>query len=591
MSTTKLLVPTSTVPPARTTEELLVEKLDSFLSSIESRLDNFEHFFKFRSEEEELLKTGPTTTYLESEHNRSRRGSAANLSNIKTYLINSLNIIHQRLSVIKDSVLKTSFTNLENLYKTLDDQYSYLFTDSDQASSNSLQPTISHGHVLTKEALSKKIIATIQFFDEKLVHVDEYIRDSNHGNPNPDMDDTIFNQLRFFNFNRALKLAENKYIHYYDLPFSWRENKYIINGYRFSLQHSKMIKSIFHFNHNETMNIWTHMIGFGILAYITFIHFPSTKVYQQNSFNDNLAMYGFLAAGMKCLISSVVWHTYSCFAHLPTRIRCACVDYTGITVLITASVISAEYCALFHYPKLLNTYISFSILCGLAGFVFNWSPYFDRPECKLLRIGFFVGLALMGITASFIVCYYEGFIAAFKMFFPMLFKSLSWYWIGVVFYGGMIPERWRYDVIIDDDDVCLDCEYSAADVLLHNVDKAGMDELAHMGEEILDAEVSTGTDYADNDNSLNKREGTSANESGTESKPLDTAPPLKEKLDQIIKKHFPREPKTTPYAKDFLSLWWVDYAFSSHSIWHICVVLGVLGHYSSVLDMFEMIVR
>ena len=56
---------------------------------------------------------------------------------------------------------------------------------------------------------------------------------------------------------------------------------------------------------------------------------------------------------------------------------------------------------------------------------------------------------------------------------------------------------------------------------------------------------------------------------------------------RLVKKHFKKEPTKTPYANKFMSLWWVDYFMASHNIWHICVLLGILGHYSCLVHMFN----
>ncbi|KAK6457748.1 hemolysin-III related-domain-containing protein [Scheffersomyces xylosifermentans] len=540
------------------TEELLVDKLDKFVASIESRLDNFEQFFKFKSEETEKAKEQNLSTMVDTV-SRSRRGSTASMSSIKSYSISNLSLIHQRLSVIKDSVLRTSFTNLEMLYKTLDDQYNYLFSSNLADDSGSEKEETASSN--RKEVLSRKIITTIQYFDDKLLQIDDFIKDNKpEGKVDYDLDSSLL-QLRFFNFNKALKSAETRYLHYYEMPLSWRENKYIIHGYRFSLHHSSMLKSIFHFNHNETMNIWTHIFGFFLISYLALWHFPSTDVYKVNSFHDNLAVYVFFAAAIKCLVSSITWHTYSCFAHLPIRSTCACVDYTGITVLITCSIIVAEYCSLYNYPKLLATYITFSSICGMTGFIFNWSPYFDKPECRSIRIGFFMGLAFLGATAGLCMAYYEGVSYAFWFFIPLVYKSFSWYWLGVIFYGGLIPERWRYDVIIEQNSTC-NHHYDSRDVFMDNVEKSGIEEM-----EVIEEEM----DLVEEKHLPDDEE--------------------ESRFKEIISEHFPKNPTMTPYSRDFLSLWWVDYFLASHNIWHICVVLGIVGHYFSVLDMFRNIDR
>lgn len=504
------------------TEEVLVEKLDKFLSSIELRLELFEQYFKFNEED-----------------SKSRRNSCTSLSSLKTFSEMNLSRIHEQLHVVKQLVLKTSFTNLEYLYKTLDDQYNSLFnpdseTDADTSFDNG------------KEVLSRKIIDTIHYFDVKLNQVDNLIQEKTPQAKEDYSKDSKFRPFAFYNFNTALKNAETKYLHYYELPLSWRENRYIIQGYRFSLKHTEMLKSIFHFNHNETMNIWTHLLGAGFIGWLMLVHFPTTSVYQQATAKQTWAMYVFLLAGIKCLVSSVVWHTYLCFAKLPFRQLCACVDYTGITVLITALVVSAEFCALYHYPKILSVYIGFSLLCGATSFAFNWLSYFDRPECRLLRIGFFMGLAFMGITAMICYSWYEGVMAALVFFSPLVYQSFVWYWIGVVFYGGLIPERWRYDIIINEDDTC-DHNHTTTEVLEGKVEHSGQEELDEIEHEIEDQHETT---------------------------------------DDILRKHFPLEPTKTPYHRDFFSLWWVDYAFSSHNFWHMCVVMGVVGHYFSLLEMY-----
>ncbi|KAK6202865.1 hemolysin-III related-domain-containing protein [Scheffersomyces amazonensis] len=569
------------------TEELLVEKLDSFLSSIESRLDSFESFFKFNSKQEKgnekenvlipnndyYLTTDRTLDpYLGATKTR-RRSSSASFSTIKNYSARNLNLIHQRLNLIKESVLKNSLTNLEFLYKTLDDQYNYLFNpgeenaeddyDSDNYS-NTLSPTTS-GTANRKELLSRKIIKTIQYFDEKLLQIDDFIK-VNQPDSKIDYDqDSSLAQLRFYNFNKTVKAAEKRYVHYYELPLSWRENKYIIHGYRFSLSHRTLMSSIFKFNHNETMNIWSHMVGFFIFLYICFVHYPQSDVYKMNSFQDNCVMYLFLAAAIKCLVSSVTWHTYSGCAHLSLRSTCACVDYTGITVLITCSIIAVEYCSLYSYPKLLTTYMVFSCASGVGGLLFNWSPYFDRPECRSVRIFFFVGLAILGASSALCKWFYDGMSVAFYFFSPLFYKSFLWYWIGVIFYGGLIPERWRYDVIIEENNNVHNCEhnYDSIDVLTDNIEKSGEEEFEEIEEEIEEI--------------IDKRDQSGSNSD--------------DKLKSVIDKHFPEEPILSPYHKEFFSLWWVDYFMASHNIWHICVVLGVLGHYVCVLEMFRQIAR
>lgn len=542
------------------TEEALIEKLDSFLASIEHRLEKFEQYFQ--------MEDAPLEVVDYAKDSASRRNSAASLTSIKSYSAYNLDKVQEQLLKVKDQVLRTSFTNLDYLYKTLDDTYNYLFFLEDRA-----LPAPDLG--VSKEILSTNIINTIQFLEAKLSHIDQLVKSKTpQATTNYDNDDK-FKRFRFFNFNKALKGAEDGHLHYYQLPLNWRENRYIIYGYRFTLDHASMCKSMFRFNHNEACNIWSHMLGAFTVLYLALVHFPSTPVFAANTWLDNAVMYLFLTAAMQCFVYSVLWHTYSGFAHLTTRSRFACVDYTGITVLITCSVISVEYCALAPYPKLLVFFVGFSLLSGMGLLLFNWSPYFDKPECRPLRIGFFVSLALLGFATSVFKGYYEGVGPALWFYAPVAYYSLVWYWIGVIFYGGLIPERWRYDVIINEDETCPH-SHTSRDVLTGHMENSGQEELLELEHELdevdkkdmSDSAVSTSIAYRMSDDGIQVPE--------TED----------HRYHDVLAKHFPKEPLKTPYHRDFMSLWWVDYFANSHNIWHVFVVLGAVGHYVALVGMF-----
>ncbi|GEQ71906.1 hypothetical protein JCM33374_g5592 [Metschnikowia sp. JCM 33374] len=626
----------------RSAEEILIEKLDAFLSSIEHRLDRFDQYFKLSGDG--ILEDEGTPELQPSTDNspQARRSSSASLSSLKSFSMYNLNKVYEQLSMVKDQVLKTSVLNLEYLYKTLDDKYNYLFNQDGDEHPESTQPSYMESLTSNREILTNKIITNLTYFEQKLSHIDALIKSKTpQATANYD-EDAKFNRYRFFNFNRALKAAQKGYLHYYQLPLSWRENRYIIHGYRFNLSHREMWKSMFHFNHNESANIWTHVLGALTICYLGLVHFPSTDVYANNSRMGNTMMFIFILAALECLVSSVLWHTYSCFAQLKIRNRFACVDYTGITVLITCSVIAVEYCSLYNYTKLFYSFMAVSIASGLAGFLFNWSPYFDRPDCRPFRIGFFVSLAFLGATTFLCKWYYEGIVTAFYFYSPLVYKSFIWYWAGVVFYGGLIPERWRYDIIINEDDIC-GHEHNASDVLTGNIEHSGEEELQEVqasmasacskhGHPHQDGEAEhpaspqspasdsvTGTPEGKDPYTGSTREicepqlctgGVTSHDAASsaaigevkhceEIRQSDksgkgvTCTCVPAALDDetmqkndILRRHFPESPIQTPYHKDFLSLWWVDYILHSHNIWHVFVVLGVVGHYFCLLGMY-----
>ncbi|CDO94936.1 unnamed protein product [Kluyveromyces dobzhanskii CBS 2104] len=364
---------------------------------------------------------------------------------------------------------------------------------------------------------TQQVIQTLDFLDE---HLDLFIEDPL----------SIKKTIQLYNWDNACYLGRQRHLHFYELPFPWRENRYIIHGYRFYDSHLKSLLSIINWYgwHNETLNIWSHLFGAVYLAYLLLMELPTTKVF----LSAEVPLFGkiiiqvFLAAGIKCLLSSSVWHTLNGTCRLPLRNKFACIDYTGITVLITASILSTEFVSVYNTSTQslslsMTIYMTCSLLLGVFGSFMNWSPRFDRPESRPFRIAFYVLLAGLGMLSFLHLTVRRGIEHSSQFFKPVWNRSIVWYLIGVVFYGSFIPERWRTDVE-------LDCQIPTDAELCSNLD--------------------------------------------------------------ILTKHKHIHFRAVPSKSSrtgFLSLWWVDYFMASHTFWHFFVLLGVVGHYNALLDMFE----
>ncbi|AGO09838.1 AaceriAAL153Cp [[Ashbya] aceris (nom. inval.)] len=316
--------------------------------------------------------------------------------------------------------------------------------------------------------------------------------------------------------SRARGLA--RHLHYWELPYAWRENRYIIYGHRFYHSHRKSLLSVVNAYgwHNETINIWSHLVGAAVLAYLLCWGWPRSDVYRAAQV-PRLAKWAiglFLLCGVKCMASSVAWHTFNGTCHLKLRSRFVCVDYTGITLLVTASVLTTVAVTLYGLSRpLMYAYMAASVGLGAAAGVMNWSPRFDRPEARPMRIAVYVGLAALGLV-SFVHVWMQVRWASAHLLAPLLCKSLVWYGIGVVFYATLVPERWRSDVTLD----C--CSGPVHDAACNQ--------------------------FRD--------------------------------LPPVVRKN-----------RQFWSLWWVDYFCHSHFLWHVFVVLGVVGHYRAVLQMSRIV--
>lgn len=266
-----------------------------------------------------------------------------------------------------------------------------------------------------------------------------------------------------YNYDKALCACNHRHLNFYELPFQWRENKYMIYGYRFATSHAKAWNGVGCI-HNETMNIWTHLVGALFVGYLAFYHFPNSLFYINGTQMDRLIMYQFIFSAITCLLFSVVWHAYTNISILETRSRFACFDYTGITILIISSIITTEHLALYDHPIYKYGFITFSLLSGVVGVVLAWHPFFDKPESRPLRILFFIALSALGVAAFILASFIRGSSNAYMMYKPLL-KSFAWYLSGVFFYGYLFPERLRSDVIVD--------EFEISDETIMELDRCG----------------------------------------------------------------------------------------------------------------------
>lgn len=468
----------------------LLDSIENFITSIETKLDRIESYFKSNDQVE-----GKTCSDKMSEESMA-----------------TLESLYETLISIKNSVFEST-PNLDDFNKIIDDHYGNLL--------ESIESTNTLG-------FHEKLLTCLHFIDAKINQFNDLAQEEarhliggeifepvDHKDPLLKLKSF---EIKFHNYETAAANGLHRLLHYYELPFPWRENNYIIHGYRFHSNHLHSLQSMCTL-HNESANIWTHFAGAFLFLYISIFSFPSTDLFKRNSFQDNLVLYFFFAASIKCLLSSTFWHTFNGTSNLYLKKKFACVDYTGITTLIIASVITTEYASLYYMPILRTGFVIFSLICGLIGFAFNWSSKFDRPESRPLRIGFFISLAACGFAAFGFLVFQRGLFHSLQFYSPLL-KSFAAYLTGVVFYGSSFPEIFRSDVIIDQD-------LPTEEFMMYGDDSKGLES------------------------------------------------------------YFKPQPEKGPNHGKFISLWWIDYIFSSHNIWHVFVLLGIYCHYTAIYEMFE----
>lgn len=312
-------------------------------------------------------------------------------------------------------------------------------------------------------------------------------------------------------------------ISYHQLPDYMKDNQYILNYYRSEWPLTPAFLSLFRW-HNETLNVWTHLIGLLLFVGLTVANalhvsevaefitifagqFPSTaeanvsnkisrgtaKVIElsprmESAETPTWPFYVFLGGSVFCLLSSSLCHLLCCHSRrLNTHLLN--LDYIGITVMIIASFFPAMYYIFQCTPHWQVVYLTGITIMGTCTIITLLTPAFSSGKCRSFRVLLFVSMGLFGIVPAVhatvvywsdphrnVIMAYEGVMA------------LS-YLIGTVFYLSRVPERWKpgwFDLAGQSHQIFHVCvvmgalaHYGAANIFLRYRGTIGCDKLGH----------------------------------------------------------------------------------------------------------------
>ncbi|KAM3089057.1 inc metabolism membrane protein [Clarireedia jacksonii] len=229
-------------------------------------------------------------------------------------------------------------------------------------------------------------------------------------------------------------------IRYEDLPVPWRVNPHIVKGYRFTESKLECIQSMFGLS-NESVNIWSHAIGLLIVLSIAFYFYPTSHAFSLSTKADIVIAACFFFAACKCLVCSTMWHTMNSVADRNLMERFACVDYTGISLLIAASIMTTDYTAFYCEPVSRWIYMTTTATLGIGGVILPWHPTFNRADMAWARVAFYVTLGATGFAPVLQLNLTRG-SAWTAEFYTPLAKSITVYLVGAFVYASQVPERW-----------------------------------------------------------------------------------------------------------------------------------------------------
>lgn len=233
---------------------------------------------------------------------------------------------------------------------------------------------------------------------------------------------------------------------YEEAPEYLKSNPYIHTGYRSDQTWKQCLLSVLQF-HNETLNIWTHLLGF--LIFLGLLGWDAYSYHTSISSGDFAVILSIITCYQACMILSAVYHTFSSHSREASDM-CLTLDLAGIVASITASYISGIYYGFWCHPTARHTFISVVVGFILLGVVFR-KFIFDESNL-LARLTYFISFTISGLAPT--VCYvvFNGGLGSdeVRIFFPRIIFMYLIVGLAFFFYIFKIPESClpgRFDIL------------------------------------------------------------------------------------------------------------------------------------------------
>ncbi|KAM9539523.1 progestin and adipoQ receptor family member 3-like isoform 1-T2 [Salvelinus alpinus] len=226
------------------------------------------------------------------------------------------------------------------------------------------------------------------------------------------------------------------------IPLFMKENPYITDGYRARLQSKLCLKSIFVLS-NETVNIWTHLLGF-LLFFLLGVNDMSTVLPASGANREDYVIYCIaLFCFQVCMLCSAGYHMFSCHLSEKTCHRWLALDFVGISVGILGCYIPGVFYAFYCITFWRQVYLVTALALILAVFLAQIHPHYHSKEWRHQRTALFCSVAGYGIIpAGHWVWLNEGLgSAVVQLFLPRVIVMYLIAGAAFLFYISKIPER------------------------------------------------------------------------------------------------------------------------------------------------------
>lgn len=250
--------------------------------------------------------------------------------------------------------------------------------------------------------------------------------------------------LRHQHQSKHKKCCHHRLSSWGNAPSFLKHNSSIISGYRTEYCFSHALFSLFEW-HNETLNVWTHFLGFVFFAYLG-LDACFGWMYQATLFEKFLFLCHIWMIAAAFLMSSI-YHLFGCLNHQCHLLLCS-LDYTGITLIISTGYHFPAHFMFLCWPFMSSVYFAVMTLLGALCMLLNWHPTLLQPHYQTLRTYSFMALAATGVAIFPTSLMVNG----WEWTEPALLRAIitiAIFVCGVSFYISFFPEKWwpgRFDI-------------------------------------------------------------------------------------------------------------------------------------------------
>lgn len=247
--------------------------------------------------------------------------------------------------------------------------------------------------------------------------------------------------------------------------------KFIEHGYRRGYSLWELFLSLGQF-HNETSNIWSHLIGFFCILFVgmqKWVEYEnksssagsssvlsSSLMSSSNSLisgSENGGVYSawgdfffevYIFCAAACLALSFTYHWFGCFSEVYHR-NLLRLDLTGVGLLVAGSFFPSMFLNFHCTPDLQQRYLLLSLFVLIVGLIIPWAEI--KVNGNYIRHYIFALLVVIGL----IPCGHWALITP-RVYKDSLMASIAllffWYGLGFFFFVSRIPERFYPKSII-----------------------------------------------------------------------------------------------------------------------------------------------